>query len=102
MAVYLRTESGDWAEKVVYIGPMGCRTGMYLIMKGDLTPLDILPLLKPLFAYIAAFDAPIPATSSVECGNYLDHNLTFARWEAEKYCKEVLDIITPAQMIYPA
>jgi len=102
MAVYLRGESGDWAEKVVYIGPMGCRTGMYLIMKGALEPADILPLLKEMFAFAARFDAPVPATTSIECGNYLDHNLTFAKWEAAKFLSEVLDCITPAQMVYPA
>ena len=101
MAVYLRTESGTWADQVVYIGPMGCRTGMYLIMKGDLAPVDILPLLQALFAYIAAFDQAIPATTSIECGNYLDHNLTFAKWEAKKYLTEVLEGITPGQMAYP-
>jgi len=102
MAVYLRGESGGWAEKVVYVGPMGCRTGMYLIMKGELEPADILPLLRDVFAYAAHFDEPIPATTSIECGNYLDHNLTFAKWEAVKYLDEVLIPITPAQMVYPA
>jgi len=102
MAVYLRGESGDWADKVVYIGPMGCRTGMYLIMKGALEPTDILGLLKDMFAFAAGFDKPVPATTSIECGNYLDHNLVFARWEAEKFLREVLEGITPEMMVYPA
>ena len=102
MAVYLRGESGDWADKIIYIGPMGCRTGMYLLMKGALEPVDILPLLKDMFKYITAFDGAVPAATSKECGNYLDMNLTFAQFEAKKYLEEVLECITLEQMVYPS
>jgi len=101
MAVYIRGAQSGWADRLIYVGPMGCRTGMYVIVKGDLTPQDILPLLKDVFAHMAAYDKPIPATTSKECGSYLDHNLAFARWEAEKYLKEVLAVITPEMMVYP-
>ena len=101
MAVYIREERPDWAGKLVYVGPMGCRTGMYLIVQGDLTPQDILPLLKDVFAHMAAYDKQIPATTSKECGSYLDHNLAFARWESAKYLKEVLEVITAEMMVYP-
>lgn len=100
MAVYLRADE-QWKDKVIYIGPMGCRTGMYLILKGDLKSEDIVDLLKKTFKYIIDFSGKIPATESIECGNYLDHNLIFAQYESEKFYKEVLENIKPENMIYP-
>lgn len=102
LAVYLRGHSGEWAEKVIYIGPMGCRTGMYLIVKGDLSAADIVPLVKDAIAFVKEFTGIIPATTSMECGNYLDHNLAFAKWEAEKYYQEVLMNLKPENLSYPA
>lgn len=100
MAVYLRGNE-EWADKVIYVGPMGCRTGMYLILKGDLQSEDIIELLKGTFKFIMDFDDEIPATTSKECGNYLDHNLVFAKYEAEKYYNEILLNIKKENMIYP-
>ncbi len=100
MAVYLRTQSGDFAEKVLYVGPMGCRTGMYLILKGLPQPKDIIPVLTELFDYISKFEGQIPATTSIECGNYRDHNLEDAKKEAALYL-EVLKNIKEENMIYP-
>jgi S-ribosylhomocysteine lyase len=100
-AVYLRGESGGWAENVVYIGPMGCRTGMYLILKGERTPAEILPLVKAMLRYVTGFSGAVPATTSKECGNCLDHNLVTAQYEARKYLEEVVDVITDKQMVYP-
>lgn len=100
-AVYLRGESGDWADKVIYVGPMGCRTGMYLILKGDLESHDILELLNNMFTFVISFESNIPATSSIECGNYLDHNLVTAKWEAKKFFEEVLLNIKAENMVYP-
>lgn len=100
MAVYLR-ENEQWSDKVIYIGPMGCRTGMYLILKGDLEPKNIVGLLKDTFKFIIDFDNEIPATTSKECGNYLDHNLCFAKYESLKYYNEVLLNIKDDNMIYP-
>ncbi|MDR2903680.1 MAG: S-ribosylhomocysteine lyase [Clostridiales bacterium] len=101
-AVYLRGESGEWRDKVIYIGPMGCRTGFYLILKGDLDSAGILGLMKDLFVYTAEFSAAVPATTSKECGNYLDHNLAMAQWEARKFLDEVLTGIQPENLNYPA
>lgn len=101
MAVYLRSDESNWAEKIIYIGPMGCRTGMYLIVKGDLEPQDILELLQNTFLFISNFNQQIPATTSIECGNYLDHNLTTAKWEAKKFYDEVLTKMKEENMIYP-
>lgn len=100
LAVYLRSPESGWADKVIYVGPMGCRTGIYLILTGDLSSEEILPLLKNTFRYVADFTGTVPATTSPECGNYLDHNLTFAKIEAEKYLK-ILNEITPEQLTYP-
>ena len=102
LAVYLRGQSGPWAEKIIYIGPMGCRTGMYLIVKGDLESADIVPLLRDAFAFVKDYQNAIPATTSIECGNYLDHNLVFAKWEAGKYYQEVLMDLKPENLTYPA
>lgn len=100
MAVYMRSDQSGWADKIIYVGPMGCRTGMYLIVKGKVTSEEILPLLKETFTFIKDFDQKIPATTSKECGNYLDHNLEFARYEARAYL-DILDNITFEQMVYP-
>ncbi len=101
MAVYLRTQSGDFAEQVLYVGPMGCRTGMYLILKGLPQPKDIVPVLIELFDYISKFDGQVPATTSIECGNYRDHNLEDAKKEAKLYL-EVLKNIKEENMVYPS
>lgn len=100
LAVYLRGNE-EWADKVIYVGPMGCRTGMYLILKGDLESEDIIELLKSTFKFVMDFEGEIPATTSKECGNYLDHNLVFAKYEAEKYYSEVLLNIKQENMVYP-
>lgn len=92
LATYLRSDESKWSNEVIYIGPMGCRTGMYLILKGKLNVEDILDLLKNALLYIINFDKEIPANTSKECGNYLDHNLTFAKYEAKKFYEEVLNI----------
>ncbi len=101
MAVYLRTQSGDFAEQVLYVGPMGCRTGMYLILKGLPQPKDIVPVLTELFDYISKFEGQVPATTSIECGNYRDHNLEDAKKEAKLYL-EVLKTIKEENMVYPS
>lgn len=100
MAVYLRTLSGNFADDVLYVGPMGCRTGMYLILKGLVEPKDIIPILIDLFTYISKFEGDIPATTSVECGNYKDHNLEDAKLESALYL-ELLKNIKQENMVYP-
>lgn len=100
LAVYLRSPESGWAEKTIYVGPMGCRTGMYMIFAGDYSSEDILPVIKAAFQFAENYSGTIPATTSIECGNYLDHNLAFAKVEAGKYV-EILDTITLDKLTYP-
>jgi S-ribosylhomocysteine lyase len=74
-----------WGPRIVYFGPMGCRTGCYLILEGDLDSQGVLPLVRELFDWITAFDGPIPGAAPAECGNWREQNLEMARWEAARY-----------------
>jgi len=100
-AVYLRSEKSGWADKVIYIGPMGCRTGFYLIVTGEYSSENILPLVKGMFDASVKFGGDVPATTSIECGNYLEHNLEFAKFEARRFIDEVLDRIKIENLVYP-
>ena len=99
-ATFLRNHAG-WKDKVVYFGPMGCRTGFYVIFAGDLESKDIVNLLTEMFEFIRDFDDEIPGASPKDCGNYLDQNLPMANYLANKYLKEVLYGITEDRMVYP-
>ncbi len=99
-ATFLRNHAG-WKDKVVYFGPMGCRTGFYVIFAGDLESKDIVDLLTEMFEFIRDFDDEIPGASPKDCGNYLDQNLPMANYLANKYLKEVLYGITEDRMVYP-
>jgi S-ribosylhomocysteine lyase len=99
-ATYLRNEP-TWKDKIIYWGPMGCLTGNYLLMKGDLTPQDILPLMQETFRFIATYEGEIPGATAKDCGNYLLQDLPMARWEAKKYLEELLLQMTDANMKYP-
>ena len=99
-ATYLRNEP-SWKDKIIYWGPMGCLTGNYLLMKGDLTPQDILPLMQETFRFIATYEGEIPGATAKDCGNYLLQDLPMARWEAKKYLEEVLLQMTDDNMKYP-
>ncbi|MDR1802585.1 MAG: S-ribosylhomocysteine lyase [Treponema sp.] len=83
-ATFLRSHR-EWADRVVYFGPMGCRTGFYLILEGDLDPEDILFLVKEMLKWIIAFEGAIPGASAKECGNWQEQNLEMAKWEARRY-----------------
>lgn len=89
-ATFLRNHP-VWADKIIYWGPMGCLTGNYLVVKGDLESKDILPLMQETFRFIAGFEGDVPGASAKDCGNYLMMNLPMARWEAAKYLHEVLE-----------
>jgi S-ribosylhomocysteine lyase len=89
LAVFLRGNA-EWKDNVIYVGPMGCRTGMYLILAGDYESKDAIRVVRDAFKYVIDFSGKIPATTSAECGNYLDHDLTAAQLEAKKYYQEVL------------
>ena len=100
-ATFLRNHC-EWADKIIYWGPMGCLTGNYLIVKGELSSADILPLVKETFEFVASFDGEVPGASARDCGNYLLMNLPEARWEAKKYLSEVLECATDENLCYPA
>lgn len=100
-ATFLRNHTG-FSDKVLYFGPMGCRTGFYLLLSGDYEPRDIVPLMKEMFAFIASFEGDIPGACAKDCGNYLDMNLPMARFLADKYMKCVLADIQDTQMHYPS
>lgn len=100
-ATFLRNHKG-FSDKILYFGPMGCRTGFYLLLNGDYESRDIVPLMKEMFAFIASFEGDIPGACAKDCGNYLDMNLPMARFLADRYMKHVLTDIQDAQMHYPA
>ena len=99
-ATYLRNDP-EWKDCIVYWGPMGCLTGNYLLMKGDLKSEDIVELMKRTFNFVANFEGEIPGAAPKDCGNWLLHDLPMARWEARKYVDEVLENAQPANLNYP-
>ena len=98
-ATYLRNEPA-WKDKVLYFGPMGCRTGFYLLLAGDLTSKEVLPLVRDCFRFIADFQGDVPGASAKDCGNYLDMNLSMANYWGRKYA-DLLDNITEDRLTYP-
>ncbi len=100
-ATYLRNDP-QWADRVVYWGPMGCLTGNYLLLRGDLEPEDIVELLQRTFRFVAEYEWDIPGATPKDCGNYLLHDLPMAKWESTKYLREVLERMTQANMHYPS
>jgi len=99
VATYVRSSS--WSDQVIYFGPMGCRTGFYLLLRDSVSREDALTLTREAFAFAAAYEGEIPGAKAVECGNYLEHDLMDARREAEAYLKALTDW-SPARMVYPA
>ena len=99
-ATFLRNHS-VFEKDVIYFGPMGCRTGFYLILKGNRSSKEIAPLIVELFEFIAAFKEEIPGASARDCGNYLDLNLPMAVFEAKKYLTTTLLKLTPDHLNYP-
>ena len=98
-ATYLRNEP-DWKERIIYFGPMGCRTGFYLLLAGDHESADIVPLVKACFEFIRDFRGEVPGASARDCGNYLDMNLPMANYWGKKYAA-LLENISREQLIYP-
>lgn len=98
-ATFLRNHE-KWADKVVYFGPMGCRTGFYLIVAGNYESDQMIPLLRELFEFIRDYEGTVPGASPKECGNYLDLNLPMAKYLAERYLDQVLNGITPDRLTY--
>ena len=99
-ATFLRNHA-EYADKTIYFGPMGCRTGFYLILAGSYESRDIIPLLKEMYTFMANFEGDVPGASAKDCGNYLDMNLGMANYLAKKYLDEVLIDIKPERLVYP-
>lgn len=99
-ATFLRNHK-EFGPKVIYWGPMGCRTGNYLLLNGDYESKDIVPLMIEMFEFIRDFEGEIPSASAKDCGNYLDMNLGMAKYLAKKYLNEVLYDIKPDRLVYP-
>ena len=99
-ATFLRNHS-EFGTKTIYFGPMGCRTGFYLLLFGEYSSRDILPLMKEMFTFIANFEGEVPGASAKDCGNYLDMNLPMAKYLAKKYLLDVLTDITEDRLVYP-
>ena len=98
-ATYLRNDP-VWSDRVIYFGPMGCRTGFYLLLAGDLESRDVLELVRSCFRFVAEFEGEVPGASARDCGNYLDMNLPMARYCAKRY-SNLLDNISPDRLVYP-
>ena len=99
-ATFLRNHK-EFEDKIVYFGPMGCRTGFYLILAGDYESKDIVELLKEMFVFIRDFKEEVPGAAARDCGNYLDMNLPMANYLAKKYYEEVLCGISEERLKYP-
>lgn len=98
-ATYLRNEP-QWKDKVIYFGPMGCRTGFYLLLAGKYSSRDVLPPVTACFRFIADFRGEVPGASAKDCGNYLDMNLPMANYWGRRY-SALLENITEDRLVYP-
>ena len=99
-ATFLRNHP-DYKDRVLYFGPMGCRTGFYLLLAGELKSEDIISLLKEMFAFIRDFTGDVPGAAARDCGNYLDMNLPMANYWGKRFLEEVLEKISAERMYYP-
>ena len=99
-ATFLRNDP-QWADKTIYFGPMGCRTGNYVLFKGKLESKDIVEIMKKMFRFIADYEGEIPGASAKDCGNYLSMDLPMAKLESEKFLKEILENIDEENLSYP-
>jgi len=95
-ATYLRNCENK--DDIVYFGPMGCRTGCYLLVFGDKTPQDVLPMVLDMCDFVIGFEGDIPGASSIECGNYQEQNLDMAKFYVKKYKQS---LVTDKNFVYP-
>jgi len=98
-ATFLRNDK-EYKDRVLYFGPMGCRTGFYLLLTGDYQSREIVPLMKDMFTFVRDYEGEVPGAAAKDCGNYLDMNLPMAKYLADKYVREVLDQITDDRLEY--
>ena len=99
-ATFLRNHP-HYKNETIYFGPMGCRTGFYLILKGELSSKDCLPILIEMFRFIVSYEGDIPGADPISCGNYSDMNLLSAQHESQIYLSEILENISDEHLIYP-
>ncbi len=99
-ATFLRNDP-VWKDRVVYFGPMGCRTGFYMLLAGDLESRDVVSLVTRMYEFMRDFEGEVPGASPKDCGNYLDMNLGMAKFLAAKYLDEVLYDIEEDRLVYP-
>ena len=99
-ATFLRNHK-EYGSRTIYFGPMGCRTGFYLLLTGDYESKDIVPLMIEMWEFIRDFEGDVPGASAKDCGNYLDMNLPMAKYLAKKYLNEVLYHIKEERLVYP-
>ena len=100
-AGFMRNHLNGNGVEIIDISPMGCRTGFYLLLAGDYTSRDIVPLVTEMYEFIRDFKGEVPGASPKDCGNYLDMNLPMANYMAKRYLTEVLENITEKQLVYP-
>lgn len=98
-ATYARNSA--YRDSVIYVGPMGCRTGFYLLLAGEYTSAQIVPLITKMYEFIRDFDGDIPGAAARDCGNYLDQNPGMARWLAARFLENTLYNIDETHLIYP-
>ncbi len=99
-ATYLRNDA-QWKDRVIYFGPMGCRTGFYLILAGDYESKDIVELITDLYEFMANFEGEVPGASPRDCGNYLDMNLPLAKIVARRFLENTLNHLSENNLNYP-
>ena len=99
-ATFLRNHE-TWADKTIYFGPMGCRTGFYLLLAGDYESADIVSLMTEMFTFIRDYRGEVPGACAKDCGNYLDMNLPMANYLADRFLSNVLEGIGPDRLCYP-
>ena len=99
-ATFLRNHP-TYKDHIIYFGPMGCRTGFYLLMAGDLSSRDVVPLITEMYEFIRDFQGEIPGAAARDCGNYLDQNLGMANYLAKRYLDNVLYDIKEDRLVYP-
>ena len=100
-ATFLRNHP-SFADRIVYFGPMGCRTGCYLLLAGDYSSSELVPLMTEMFTFIRDFEGDIPGAAPEQCGNWLDQNLPMAKYLAKRYLEQVLENISKDKLEYPA
>ena len=99
-ATFLRNHK-SYKDKTIYFGPMGCRTGFYLLLAGDYKSSDIVPLMIEMFEFMRDYKGEVPGASPKDCGNYLDMNLPMANFLSGRFLDNVLYRIDNSRLVYP-